>query len=72
MRYRIEYIGGHCSDLARNRQELVRQIKAAAPGTIEDIRKLYKNGVSDSVMEKYEQYLNRKCSYQSGNSGKSQ
>ncbi len=57
MRYRIEYIGGRCSGLARNRHELVRQIKAAAPGTIEDIRRLYKSGVSDSVMEKYEQYL---------------
>lgn len=24
MRYRIEYIRGHCSDLVRNRQELIR------------------------------------------------
>ncbi len=57
MRYRIEYTGGRHSTLVDNRQELLKQIKAAAPGTIEDIRKLYTNGVSDSVMEKYEQYL---------------
>ncbi len=59
MRYRIEYIGGHCSDLVNGRQELLKQIKMAAPGTIEDIRKLYQNGVSDSVMEKYEPYLKK-------------
>jgi len=59
MRYRIEYTGGHCSDLVNGRQELLKQIKTAAPGTIEDIRKLYQNGVSDSVMEKYEQYLKK-------------
>lgn len=59
MRYRIEYIGGHCSALANNRQELVRQIRMAASGTIEDIRKLYQNGVSDSVMEKYEKYIKK-------------
>ena len=57
MRYRIEYTGGRHSTLVDYRQELLKQIKAAAPGTIEDIRKLYRNGVSDSVMEKYEQYL---------------
>lgn len=55
MKYRIEYTGGRCSSLVNNRQELLRQVKAAAPGSIEDIRKLYKNGISDSVMEKYEQ-----------------
>ena len=71
MRYRIEYTGGRCSVLVDNRQELVRKIKTAAPGAIEDIRKLYKNGVSDSVMEKYRPYL-QKRSRQSGNSGKSQ
>ena len=59
MRYRIEYTGGRRSALADSRQELLRLIKMAAPGTIEDIRKLYQNGVSDSVMEKYEQYLKK-------------
>lgn len=59
MRYRIDHIGGYHSALANNRQELVRQIQAAAPGTIEDIRRLYKSGVSDSVMEKYEKYIRK-------------
>ena len=57
MRYRIEYTGGRRSALAYSRQELLRLIKMAAPGAVRDIRKLYKNGVSDSVMEKYEPYL---------------
>lgn len=68
MRYRIEYTGSRCCDLVNNRQELLQQIKVAVPGTIEDIRKLYKNGVSDSVMEKYEQHLKGPC--QSGNSNR--
>ncbi len=59
MRYRIDYTGDHHSILANNRQELLKQIKMAAPGTIEDIRKLYQNGVSDSVMEKYEKYTRK-------------
>ena len=40
-----------------SRQELLRLIKMSAPGALRDIRKLYKNGVSDSVVDKYEPYL---------------
>lgn len=58
MRYHIEYTEDRCGALVNNRQELIRQIKAA-PGNVEDIRKLYKNGISDSVMEKYEKYLKK-------------
>ena len=58
MKYRIEYTEGRYSDFANGRQELIRQIKAAAPGTIADIRKLYQSGVSDSVKEKYGKYIN--------------
>ena len=54
MRYCIEYTGGYHNTFVNNRQELVKQIQLADPGTVEDIRKLYKSGVSDSVMEKYE------------------
>lgn len=57
MRYRIEYTGGQGSAFADSRQELLTQIKAAPPGAIEDIRRLYKSGVSDSVIEKYERYV---------------
>lgn len=56
MRYRIEYENGRCG-FVTDRQELLDQIKVAIPGTIRDIRKLYKSGVSDSVMEKYVSYL---------------
>ena len=59
MRYCIEYTGGYHNTFVNNRQELVKQIQLAAPGTVEDIRKLYKSGVSDSVMEKYEQYIKK-------------
>ena len=59
MGYRVEYVDSRRCTFADNRQELIRQIKAAVPGTIEDIRKSYKNGISDSVIEKYEKYISK-------------
>lgn len=58
MRYRIEYsIKRHC-DFAENRTELVKILTRSQPGTIADVRKLYKNGASDSVIETYRKALN--------------
>lgn len=54
MRYRIEYaFGGYCS-YPRNRKELLEELKRTKREMISDIRKLYKSGVSDSVLEKYQ------------------
>ena len=57
MKYRIEYEGGcHC-EIANDRDELLKKIKSSKSKTIKDIRKEYKSGVSDSVLEKYERYI---------------
>lgn len=59
MRYRIEYSGNRKSTIADGRTDLLKKLKTSA-GVI-DIRKVYSNGISDSVMEKYKDYIPREC-----------
>lgn len=59
MIYRIEYADGRCCNFANNRKDLLEWLKLLKDETITDIRKLYKSGVSDSVMDKYKQYIGR-------------
>lgn len=60
MRYRIEYADGRCCSFANSRTDLIERLKSLKDETVTDVRKLYKSGVSDSVMDKYEQYISRK------------
>lgn len=57
MRYRIKYADDRRCSFASSREDLLRRLKQAGSETISDIRKLYKTGVSDSVMEKYKMYM---------------
>lgn len=57
MRYRIEYADGQCCKFANSRQDLMKMLKLIKSKVVTDIRKVYKNGVSDSVMETYKPYL---------------
>ena len=57
MRYRIEYASGRCCNFANSRTDLIDWLKLLKDETITDIRKLYKSGVSDSVMEQYQKYI---------------
>lgn len=59
MQYRIEYAGGQCCNFASSRKDVIEWLKLLRDETISDVRKLYKNGVSDSVMDKYRQYIGR-------------
>lgn len=59
MIYRIEYTEGKCCTFADSHKDLIEQLKQLKNETITDIRKLYKNGVSDSVMEQYAVYLHK-------------
>lgn len=59
MRYRIEYADGRCCNFANSRKEFLEWLKLLKDEEIIDIRKIYKNGVTDSVLEKYRNYLNR-------------
>ena len=57
MRYRIEYADGLCCNFANSRKDLLEWLKLLKDEEITDIRKIYKNGVTDSVIEKYQNYL---------------
>lgn len=57
MNYRIEYADGKCCNIAHGRKDLIEWLKLLKDETITDIRKLYKSGVSDSVIEIYERYI---------------
>ena len=59
MQYRIEYANGKCCNFANSRKDLIDWLKLLKDETISDIRKLYKSGVSDSVMEQYQQYIRK-------------
>ncbi|MCC8105268.1 MAG: hypothetical protein LIO99_04525 [Clostridiales bacterium] len=59
MRYRIEYADGRCCNYANGRNDLLEWLKLLKDETITDIRKVYKSGVTDSVMETYKPYLNK-------------
>lgn len=59
MVYRIEYSGGKCCNFANSSKGLIERLKQRKDETISDIRKLYKSGVSDSVLERYEKYMGK-------------
>ena len=59
MRYRIEYADGRRCNFANSRKDLLDWLKALKDEKIVDVRKVYKNGVTDSVMDNYRKYLEK-------------
>lgn len=59
MKYVIQYAGGRCSNVANSRKDMIEWLKLLKDEIITDIRKEYKSGVSDSVLEKYQQYIGK-------------
>ena len=57
MRYRIEYASGKCCSFANSRTDLIDRLKLLKDEKIVDIRKIYKSGVTDSVLDSYRRYL---------------
>lgn len=57
MKYRIEYSNRRCCSVANSRNELIKMLQTPSGGIVEDVRKIYKSGVTDSVMEIYRQYI---------------
>lgn len=53
MRYRIEYTDRHYCDYVTGRNEVILLLKRRMGQNILDIRKVYKSGASDSVLESY-------------------
>ena len=60
MRYRIEYADGRCCSFASNRKDLLDWLKTLKDEKVVDIRKVYKNGVTDSVIDSYRSYLKQR------------
>lgn len=60
MRYRIDFYGDRQSLVVNSRKDLLDWLKLLHPNTIEDIRKLYNSGVSDSVIDVYDKYISAK------------
>ena len=56
MKYRIEFADRRCCSIANSRKALIQRLQTLERGTVEDIRKVYKSGVSDSVKDIYERY----------------
>lgn len=57
MRYRIEYADRRCCSFANSRKDLLEWLKILKDEEITDIRKVYKNGATDSVKETYAKYI---------------
>ena len=59
MRCRIEYADGRCCNFANGKADLLEWLKLLKGEEISDIRKVYKSGVSDSILETYRNYIRR-------------
>ena len=57
MRYRIDYANGRRSSFVTGAKNLIIMLKQMERRAVSDVRKVYKSGVTDSVMETYEKYL---------------
>lgn len=58
MKYRIEYTDNRRCKIVQSRNELIKTLETAKPDSIADVRKIFKNGGTDSVFETYKRYLN--------------
>lgn len=56
MKYRIEYSDGRPCEIVCSSEKLVKRLRCIE-GAVDDIRKLYKGGASDSVLEIYLKYV---------------
>lgn len=59
MRYRIEHRTGERCRIVKGRKELLNYLRSANYEVVTDIRKVYKNGISDSVLDTYRPFLKK-------------
>lgn len=57
MKYRIEYADGKCCSFVSGRSNLIQYLKQSVNENISDIRKVFKSGATDSVMDLYRMYI---------------
>ena len=58
---RYEFTDGRRCSFASDSKSLIQNLKLLKREVVADIRKLYKSGVSDSVMNKYKKYISGRC-----------
>lgn len=59
MIYRIEYENARCYNYANGRVDLLKWLDLLKDEKIVDIRKVYKSGATDSVLDTYKRYIKR-------------
>lgn len=59
MQYRIEYESETSCSYADSSKALIKYLKLQEKRKITDIRKVHKNGISESVMDIYQKYIGR-------------
>ncbi len=59
MQYRIEYDSKTCCSYIDSSKALIKHLKSQEKRGISDIRKVHKNGISESVMDVYQKYITR-------------
>lgn len=59
MLYEIRYVEGRCCNHANGSKDLIKWLALLKDEHITDIRKIYKSGVSDTVLETYRKYIGR-------------
>ena len=59
MIYRIEYENARCYKYANGRTDLLKWLDLLKDEKIVDIRKVYKSGTTDSVLDTYKRYIKR-------------
>lgn len=58
MKYRIDFSNGQYSKVITGAENCRKFLRSMADGTVvEDVRIIYKSGVSDSVMDIYRKYI---------------
>ena len=67
MKYRIEFSDRGCCKFASSRKDLIEQLALLEDRSISDVRKVYKSGSSDSVLDRYRPFIKTKCPCQRAN-----
>ena len=57
MKYRIEYADGRRAVHIQSRPALLERLGQEKREDIRDVRKVFKHGLTETVLEKYERYI---------------
>lgn len=61
MKYRIEYTDGRRCSFVTGRKAVIQLLKGLSAEIVADVCRIYKSGVSMTVMESYERFLQKRA-----------